>query len=112
MRWCLRPAERFADTPDFAARVKAFAADPHYSNVTVVVEPFSQLTTPCRWIWYGLRKIITTCIIFRDSTLTVFNQMVFEALKPGGIYLVLDHAAEPGTGRPRRRLYIESTRRR
>ena len=28
----------------------------------------------------------------------VFNQMVFDALKPGGIYLVLDHAAEPGSG--------------
>ena len=28
--------------------------------------------------------------------LAVFNQMVFEALKPGGIYLILDHASEPG----------------
>jgi predicted methyltransferase len=28
----------------------------------------------------------------------VFNQMVFEALKPGGIYLILDHAAAPGSG--------------
>jgi predicted methyltransferase len=24
--------------------------------------------------------------------------MVFDALKPGGIYLILDHAAEPGSG--------------
>ena len=30
--------------------------------------------------------------------MTVFNQLVFEALKPGGTYLVLDHAAEPGSG--------------
>ncbi len=32
-----------ADAPDFAARVKAIAADPNYANVSVVVEPFSQL---------------------------------------------------------------------
>ncbi len=35
-----------ADAPDFAARVKAIAADPSYSNVSVVVEPFSQLGVP------------------------------------------------------------------
>src|SRR5580693_1790130 len=34
------------DVPDFAARVKAIAADPNYSNVTVVVEPYSQLAVP------------------------------------------------------------------
>lgn len=27
-----------------------------------------------------------------------FNKQVFEALKPGGTYVVLDHAAAPGTG--------------
>ena len=35
-----------ADAPDFSARVKALAADPNYSNVSVVVEPFGQLKTP------------------------------------------------------------------
>jgi predicted methyltransferase len=28
----------------------------------------------------------------------IFNKMVFDDLKPGGIYLVLDHTAEPGSG--------------
>jgi predicted methyltransferase len=27
-----------------------------------------------------------------------FNKQVFDALKPGGIYFILDHAAAPGTG--------------
>src|SRR6202045_4831391 len=35
-----------ADVPDFAARVKAIAADPNYANVSVEVEPFSQLAVP------------------------------------------------------------------
>jgi predicted methyltransferase len=28
----------------------------------------------------------------------VFNKMVFDDLKPGGIYLILDHSAEAGSG--------------
>jgi hypothetical protein len=35
-----------ADAPDFASRVKAIAADPNYSNVSVVVEPFAELKAP------------------------------------------------------------------
>jgi predicted methyltransferase len=35
---------------------------------------------------------------FPGLDVAVFNQLVFEALKPGGTYLVLDHAAEPGSG--------------
>src|SRR5882724_3395561 len=41
-------ADAPADVPDFAARVKAIAADPNYSNVSVVVEPFSHLAVPAR----------------------------------------------------------------
>jgi predicted methyltransferase len=35
---------------------------------------------------------------FPGVDIAVFNQLVFDALKPGGIYLILDHAAEPGSG--------------
>ena len=33
-----------------------------------------------------------------NADLAAFNKNVFEALKPGGTYLVLDHAAEAGSG--------------
>jgi predicted methyltransferase len=35
---------------------------------------------------------------FPGLDLAVFNQMVFEALKPGGVYFILDHATAPGAG--------------
>ena len=49
-RLCARARRRVPmrppNAPDFAARVKAIAADPNYSNVSVVVEPFAELKTP------------------------------------------------------------------
>jgi predicted methyltransferase len=91
-------ADAPANTPDFSARVRALAADPHYSNVSVVTEPFSQLTTPVPvdvvWTSQNYHDLHN----FPGLDVTVFNQMVFRALKPGGIYLVLDHAGASGSG--------------
>jgi predicted methyltransferase len=87
-----------ADTPDFAARVKAIAADPKYSNVSVVSEPFAQLKTPVPVDLFWTSQNYHDLHNFPGLDVGVFNQMVFEALKPGGIYLVLDHASVPGAG--------------
>lgn len=86
------------DLPDFAARVKAIAADPNYSNVSVVVVPFATLKVPTAV------DLVWTSQNYHDLhnmpglDVAVFNQMVFSALKPGGIYLILDHEADQGAG--------------
>jgi len=86
------------DALDRAARVKAIAADPNYSNVSVVVEPFAQIKTPeavdLVWTSQNYHDLHN----FPGVDATVFNQSVFDALKPGGTYVILDHAAEPGSG--------------
>jgi predicted methyltransferase len=87
-----------ADTPDFSARVKALAADPQFANVTVVVEPFSQLKVPVPVDLVWTSQNYHDLHNFPGLDIGVFNQMVFEALKPGGIYLILDHATAPGAG--------------
>lgn len=87
-----------ANTPDFAARVKALAADPNYSNVSVIVEPFAQLKTPVPVDMVWTSQNYHDLHNFPGLNITVFNQMVFEALKPGGTYFILDHATEPGAG--------------
>jgi predicted methyltransferase len=87
-----------ANTPDFAARVKALAADPNYSNVSVVVEPFAQLKMPVPVDMVWTSQNYHDLHNFPGLDITVFNQMVFEALKPGGTYFILDHATEPGAG--------------
>ena len=87
-----------ADTPDFAARVKAIAADPVYSNVSVVVEPFSQLAVPAPVDMVWTSQNYHDLHNFPGLDVAVLNKMVFDDLKPGGIYLILDHAAAAGSG--------------
>jgi predicted methyltransferase len=87
-----------ADAPDFSARVKAIAKEPQYGNVSVVVEPFSQLKVPVPVDLVWTSQNYHDLHNFPGLDLTVFNQLVFAALKPGGVYLILDHSAAPGSG--------------
>ena len=90
-----------ADAPDRAAAVKAIAADPHYNNVTVIAQPAKQLLQfnlpePVDMVWtsqnyHDLHNI-------PDASVADFDKAVFQALKPGGLYIVLDHSAEAGSG--------------
>jgi predicted methyltransferase len=86
------------DAPDFAARVKAIAADPNYANVSVVVEPYSQLGVPAPVDLIFTAQNYHDLHNFPGLDVGVFNKMVFDDLKPGGIYLVIDHTAEAGSG--------------
>lgn len=87
-----------ADAQDRAARVKAIAAVPNYANVTVVVEPFTQLSLPAPVDLVWTSQNYHDLHNFPGLDVGVFNKMVFDDLKPGGIYLVLDHSAEAGSG--------------
>jgi predicted methyltransferase len=86
-----------ADMPDFAARVKAIAADPNYPNVSVIIQQFNQLKAPVPVDLVWTSQNYHDLHNFPGLDVAVFNQMIFDTLKPGGIYLVLDHAAEPGS---------------
>lgn len=91
-------ADAPADVPDFAARVKAIAADPNYANVSVVVEPFSKLAVPAPVDLVWTSQNYHDLHNFPGLDVGIFNKMVFDDLKPGGIYLILDHTAEEGSG--------------
>ena len=87
-----------ADAPEPAARVRAIAADPHYGNVSVIVQRLSQpsFPHPVDLVWtsqnyHDLHNV-------PDLGMVAFNKAVFDALKPGGTYIVLDHAAQAGSG--------------
>ena len=93
-----RPADAPADLADFAAKVKAIAADPNYPNVTVTVAAMSKLAPPAPvdLVWTSLNYHDLHNLAGVD--VAAFNKLMFDALKPGGVYVVLDHAAAAGSG--------------
>ena len=75
----------------------AVAAEPTYGNITVVAGSFQTLALPTQ------ADVIWTAQNYHDLHLARFNldvaavnKAVFGALKPGGVYVVLDHVAATG----------------
>ena len=81
-----------------APPVQAIAADPHYNNVSVSFQRVADLKLPqgVDLVWTSLNYHDFHNI--PDVDVGAINRAVFAALKPGGTYLVLDHAAEAGSG--------------
>jgi len=77
--------------------VSAIAADAHYANVAVVTSGFQNFTSP------EPLDMVFTAQNYHDLHLTqlnldvsAVNVAVFNALKPGGLYVIIDHAAVDG----------------
>lgn len=74
--------------------------DSNYPNVSIVHQPLASFTAPVPL------DIVWTSQNYHDMhdkfagplDMAVVNKAVFAALKPGGTYLVLDHAAAAGSG--------------
>ncbi len=72
----------------------------HYSNVSAAVEPANALSVPEKL------DLVFTAQNYHDyldkfmGSLdpSVLNKAVFQALKPGGVYLIIDHVAAAGSG--------------
>ncbi len=94
------PQELLNMRADADAAVKAIAASPHYSNVTVLKEPAERFSAPEKldMVWTSMNYHDLHDKFMGPVDMAVLNKRIFNALKPGGIYLVLDHAAAAGSG--------------
>jgi predicted methyltransferase len=78
--------------------VQALAADPHYANLQVTLTKYAEPKLP------GNVDVVWTTQNYHDFhnipdfQVATLNKAVFDALKPGGIYFILDHAAEAASG--------------
>ena len=77
---------------------QAMAAEPGRSNFTLQVQPFGQFELPTRVDLFWITQNYHDLHIAKYGTVDLadFNRRVFQALKPGGVYLVIDHQANPG----------------
>lgn len=81
------------------ALVTAMARQPAYANVSVEVQPTPVLSAP-----EPLDLVFTSqnyhdfpAEFMGNNDPAILNDAVFKMLKPGGTYIVIDHAAAPGT---------------
>jgi len=78
---------------------KMVAALPQ-KNMTVEGFAFGEFTLPEKvdlfWITQNYHDLHIKQ--YGDVDMAAFNKHVFDSLKPGGVYFILDHQANPGTG--------------
>jgi len=93
-----RRANAAADSPDPSAATSAIAEQPGYSNIVVQSGSLAKISIS------EPADVVFTAQNYHDVhnvpniDIAAFNGAIFDALKPGGVYIVIDHAAEPGSG--------------
>jgi len=98
--YAVQPIEMDKEAPKGLISLKSFAGTPAYRNVTVLVQPAATLALPEKadLVWTSLNYHDLHDPFLGSPDMRVFDKSVYDALKPGGIFLVLDHVAEAGTG--------------
>jgi predicted methyltransferase len=89
--------------PDQVSRMQTLAKEPGRENVEAVsadLVAMPQATQPADVLWLHLfyHDLHTALIQKKGATAADFNRAVHERLKPGGCYVIVDHAAAAGAG--------------
>ena len=85
---------------DEVEAVKRLAADPAYSNVSVLVEPAAIFSIPVKAdvVWTSQNYHDYLCKFMGPVDTVLLARSILQSLKPGGLFVVVDHAAEEGSG--------------
>ena len=97
------PAEVAHFKNDPVGHVRALAKEPGRVNVEVVsvdLVAMAKAIPPADIVWLHLfyHDLHTALMQAKGATATDFNRAVYEVLKPGGLYVIVDHAAAAGSG--------------
>lgn len=95
------PAQQLANcSAQETAGTKALERDARYANVQVLIDAADRFAAPepLDLVWMSLGYHDLHDSFMQPLVLAALNAAVFRALKPGGIYLIVDHAAAAGSG--------------
>jgi predicted methyltransferase len=98
--YALQPVEMDKAAPKGLQSLKGFAGTPGYRNVSVLVQPIAALSLPQHvdLVWTSQNYHDLHDPFMGSPDMARLNKAIFDALKPGGFYIVLDHAAADGSG--------------
>jgi predicted methyltransferase len=97
------PAEVAHFKNDPVGRMRTLAKEPGRENVEAVsadLVAMPEATQPADVLWLHLfyHDLHTALIQKKGATAADFNRAVYERLKPGGSYVIVDHVAAAGAG--------------
>jgi predicted methyltransferase len=97
------PAEVAHFKNDPVGLMRTLAQEPGRDNVEAVsadLVAISDVTQPADVVWVHLfyHDLHTPLMQTRGATAPDFDRAVYERLKPGGFYVIVDHAAAAGAG--------------
>lgn len=80
--------------------VAAFVNKPPYANTRMILRKLPDFGAPEKvdMVFTAQNYHDMHGALMGPADLSVVNRQVFKALKPGGVYIVIDHAAKPGSG--------------
>ena len=87
-----------ADQPDRNAPIKQLAADPNYSNISIEERVAGKVSLPAPVDLIFTAQNYHDLHNVPDLDMAAFNKSVFDALTPGGLYVIVDHSAQTGSG--------------
>ena len=98
--YALWPNEYANEAQSDVANLRKLATQPHYANVSVLTQPAAQLDAP------ESVDLVFTSQNYHDYPdkfmgnvdPVVLDKQVFKVLKPGGVFVVIDHVAPAGSG--------------
>ena len=99
--YALLHSEQIANCPPREiAGTRSIERDPSYQNVTVLTRSLSKFSIPQKLdlIWTSQNYHDLHDSFLGPADVAALNRAFFGALKPGGVFLVIDHVAEPNSG--------------
>jgi len=94
------PAQQLANcSASETAGTRAFEHDARYGNVKVLIDAADRfaLPEPVDLVWTAQNYHDLHDAFMKPIDIAAMNAAIYRALRPGGVYLVIDHAAEPGS---------------
>ena len=98
--YALQPVEMDKAAPMGLQSLKSFAGTPAYPNVAILVQPAGSIAPPVGvdMIWTSQNYHDLHDHFMGSPDMARFDKAIFDALKPGGVFVVLDHVAADGSG--------------
>jgi predicted methyltransferase len=99
--YAFTPAQQLANcSPGETAGTRELAHDARYGNVAVLIDAADRFAVPepVDLVWTAQNYHDLHDSFMKPIDVAAVNAAIYRALKPGGVYLVIDHAADAGSG--------------